>query len=239
MTDDGLNAEADPHVWDDGEQSDDLEQEPPQDEPLSSATRLRRQPSTSAMDEASDEELARFVARVMDQDEEALASLYAHLSGRVYSLVFHITRNVAATEEVLQDVFWQVWRQAPRFDSQRGSARAWICTMARSRALDAYRSMKRDPSLLSGPSTDDFVGDLASSEPGPEDLLAAAQQGSCLQRALESLEPLRRQLVSLSFYRGLTQQEIAELTGLPLGTVKSHLRRSLAVLGELLGGETG
>lgn len=225
MTEEGLTPETYPQGWDEGDQSDDIEQDS-----------VHCSPSSRVVIESSDEELALLVGRVVDQDEAALASLYEQFSGRVYSLVFHITRDSQAAEEVLQDVFWQVWRQAPRFDAQRGSVRGWVCTMARSRALDAYRSQKRDVLLMSGPTTDEFLDGMASAEPGPQDLLAAAQEDSRLQSALKSLEPLRRQLVSLSFYRGLTHQEIADVTGLPLGTVKSHLRRSLAVLGAALVG---
>jgi RNA polymerase sigma-70 factor (ECF subfamily) len=84
---------------------------------------------------------------------------------------------------------------------------------------------------------EEFDEGLPSPDPGPQDLLFAAQQGSRLKAALEALDPLRRQLVSLSFYRGLTQQEISDQTGLPLGTVKSHLRRSMATLREVIGSD--
>jgi RNA polymerase sigma-70 factor (ECF subfamily) len=178
--------------------------------------------------------LPTLITKVMHQDEQALASLYARLGGAVFSLALQITRNTASAEEVLQDVFWQIWRQAPRFDSTRGSVPAWVLTIARSRSLDAVRSHMRTPqSQAQASETLDHC--IASEDAGPHDLLFAAQQGSALQAALEKLDPLRRQLVSLSFYRGLTQQEIAEQTGMPLGTVKSHLRRSLLTLRESLG----
>ena len=178
--------------------------------------------------------LEQLIQRVMHQDEQALAVLYTRLSAPVFSLAMQITRNVSCAEEVLQDVFWQVWRQAPRFDVARGSVPAWVLTITRSRALDTLRSILRTPQAQA--STPDAVDEfLPSPEAGPQDLLFAAQQGSRLKVALEQLDPLRRQLVSLSFYRGLTQQEIADQTGLPLGTVKSHLRRSIGTLREALG----
>lgn len=186
--------------------------------------------------DAEQEPLENLIARILHQDEQALAGLYDRLGGSVYSLALQITRQVGSAEEVLQDVFWQVWRQAPRFDAARGSVAAWVLTIARSRALDAARGQLRTPQgqLSAHEELDDY---LQSDDAGPQDLLFAAQQGSRLQAALERLDPLRRQLVSLSFYRGLTQQEIAEHTGLPLGTVKSHLRRSLAALREALGSD--
>ena len=120
--------------------------------------------ATEALD---NEALAALVGRVMRQDEAALATLYEQLSGRVYAVALHITRQVACAEEVLQDTFWQIWRQAPRFDPQRGSAIAWVLTMARSRALDAARTLargpvpvgtRRDRSFADGPKRDTLRG---------------------------------------------------------------------------------
>jgi RNA polymerase sigma factor (sigma-70 family) len=193
-----------------------------------------KQPVTAERFET--ESLEILISRVMRQDEEALASLYSLLSAPVFSLAMRITRNIASSEEVLQDVFWQVWRQAPRFDRTRGSVPAWVLTITRSRALDAIRSQMRTPQAKLS-DIDEMTESLPSPDAGPQDLLLAAQQGSRLKSALETLDPLRRQLVSLSFYRGLTQQEIAEQTGLPLGTVKSHLRRSMVTLREALGAD--
>lgn len=183
----------------------------------------------------TDDDLALLVARVMDQDERALALLYEQLSGQVYALCLRITGEVGRAEEVLEDVFWQVWRQAPRFCANRGNVRAWVMTMARSRAIDAARSRRRDREFWDGRELSELGEALDSEQAGPQDLLAAAQEGSRLHQALLGLDPVRRQLVSLSFFRGMTQLEIAEHTGMPLGTVKSHLRRSLIALGQALG----
>jgi RNA polymerase sigma factor (sigma-70 family) len=137
----------------------------------------------------------------------------------------------------MQDTFWQIWRQAPRFDSQRGSAMAWVLTLARSRALDAARANGRDPLQSRRQAVDENaeLGDDAADD--PLDLLHAVRRDSQLHAVLASLDPLRRQLISLAFYRGLTQDEIATHTGLPLGTVKSHFRRTLATLKSALGAE--
>jgi RNA polymerase sigma factor (sigma-70 family) len=191
-----------------------------------------------AASEALDNEaLAALVGRVMRQDEAALATLYEQLSGRVYAVALHITRQVACAEEVLQDTFWQIWRQAPRFDPQRGSAIAWVLTMARSRALDAARTLARGPVQIGHPVADDDVEFTDASVDDPLDLLDAVQRDSALHAQLALLDPLRRQLIALAFFRGMTQDEIAEHTGLPLGTVKSHFRRTLAALHAALGPE--
>ena len=183
------------------------------------------------------DELARLIARVMRQDQTALAELYESLSSRVYAVALHITRQVSSAEEVLQDTFWQIWRQAPRFDSQRGSATAWVMTMARSRALDAARANARDLPQTHRDAIDDEeeFGDAHAAD--PLDLLDAVRRDSQLHATLSALDPLQRQLISLAFYGGLTQDEIAAHTGLALGTVKSHFRRTLIALRRALGAE--
>jgi RNA polymerase sigma factor (sigma-70 family) len=181
--------------------------------------------------------LARLIGRVMRQDEAALALLYEQLSGRVYAVALRITRQVGCAEEVLQDTFWQVWRQAPRFDPQRGSAIAWVLTMARSRALDAVRAKARDPVQTSQQSVDEQDPFADESADDPLDLLHAVQRDGALHAQLAKLDPLRRQLIGLAFFRGMTHDEIADHTGLPLGTVKSHFRRTLAALQATLGPE--
>jgi RNA polymerase sigma-70 factor (ECF subfamily) len=196
-------------------------------------------PARDAIESLSNAELAQLIARVMRQDEAALSSLYEQLSGRVYAVAMHITRQVASAEEVLQDTFWQVWRQAPRFDPQRGTATAWVLTMARSRALDARRAPSRNPVEVLGHSMDDDIESADMLADDPLDLVAAMRRDSALHAALEALDPLRRQLISLAFFRGLTHDEIASHTGLPLGTVKSHVRRALAALQGALGSDLG
>lgn len=189
----------------------------------------------SGIDSLDNPALAGLIRRVMHQDEAALARLYEQLSGRVYAVAMRITRQVACAEEVLQDTFWQVWRQAPRFDPQRGSAIAWVLMMARSRALDALRSRARDPVQTSRQSVDDEAPFTDETADDPLDLLQAVQRGSALHAQLALLDPLRRQLIGLAFFRGMTHDEIADHTGLPLGTVKSHFRRTLAALQAALG----
>ena len=189
---------------------------------------------TNDLIDTSSAELARLISRVMHHDEQALASLFEHLSARVYSVALHITRNVGHAEEVLQDVFWQLWRQAPRFDAERGSACAWVLNIARSRALDAYRRVKRELPHSGLHAADGAENSVPCPDPGPQDFLIAAEQISHLQSALQGLDPVRRQLISLSFYSGLSHQEISDLTGLPLGTVKTHLRRSISALRKAL-----
>ena len=164
------------------------------------------------------------VARVVRRDEAALAELYEALVGRVFAVALRVTGNLQTAEEVAEDTFWQVWREAPRFDASRGAVIAWVVTIARSRALDALRRVDR---AICDPEPDSLAERSALVGDDPHDLLAASQENHRLQAALQSLEPLPRQLVSMAFFRGLTHEEIAGYMNIPLGTVKSHIRRAL------------
>jgi RNA polymerase sigma-70 factor (ECF subfamily) len=184
---------------------------------------------------AEDDLLCALVARVSRSDQKALAELYDLTVSRVYGLARGITRNLQCAEDVTEDVYWQVWRQALRFDRRRGPVMAWLLTLARSRGLDHLR---RGDEATSHPEPETLVGDDGDALANPSHLIANAERDRRLRGALDRLEPLPRQLLSLAFYRGLTHDEIAQQTRLPLGTVKSHIRRALTSLRVLLGGNT-
>ena len=173
--------------------------------------------------------LAALVQRILHQDEAALADLYRRLATRVFRQASRLVRDIGTAEEVVEDVFWQVWRQAPRFDATRGTVIAWVLQIARSRALDALRACGRHP-LLTALELDDESHLGVAEDADPQSLLERAKLGERVQQALALLDPLRRQLMSLAYERGYSQTEIAEQMDLPLGTVKSHMRRALATL---------
>ncbi len=172
-----------------------------------------------------------WVTAIANHDEQALAELYEATLARIYGLALRITRNTQAAEEVTEDIYWQVWREAPRFDSQRGNVMAWLLTIARSRALDYLRKednaeLCEEPELL--------LIDEPARNSNPQDLLLATQKNLLLNQALQQLEPIQRQLIAMAFFRGLTHEEIASFTAIPLGTVKSHIRRALKQLYDTL-----
>ena len=171
--------------------------------------------------------LVALMARVARGDQKALGELYDATASRIFSMARGITRNPQCAEEVTEDVYWQAWRQALRFDPQRGNVMAWLLTLARSRALDHLR--RADPAV-SHPEPETLRRDVPTDHVDPAEMLSAAQAEQCLKSALQRLAPQPRQLLALAFYRGLTHEEIAAQTQLPLGTVKSHLRRALATL---------
>lgn len=188
-------------------------------------------PSACVMPEADEGRLRGWIAAIARGNEEALGDLYDATLGRVHGLALRITRNVQAAEEVAEDVYWQVWRQALRFDPERGSAMSWLMTITRSRALD---SLRREDEADAHPEPETLIGADAVQEADPQDLLEATQRDHALHAALSTLDALPRQLLALAFFRGLTHEEIALQTALPLGTVKSHIRRALATLRRVL-----
>jgi RNA polymerase sigma-70 factor (ECF subfamily) len=174
-------------------------------------------------------ELVGLVQRVALGQQAALTELYELTVAKLYALARLILRNPSDAEEVVCDTFAQIWQSASRYESSRGSVMGWMLTICRSRALDLLRQRRARERITA----DQEVPEPAlesKAEDGPESLLLALQQGTAVRRALESLSPIRRQLVSLAFLQGLSHQEIVEQTGLPMGTVKSHIRRALTVL---------
>ncbi len=187
----------------------------------------------SVDEEARNRQLARWIERVAKRDEAALGLLYDAVLGRVHGLVRRIVRRPEVAEEVTEDVFFQVWRQADRFDTRRGRPLGWILTIARSRALDRLRSSDADMPFVAA----QIEGsDELHTEATPCDLLEACEASGQVHAALATLDPLPRQILALAFFRGLTHEEIAAHLAMPLGTVKSHVRRALASLQRKLAG---
>lgn len=192
--------------------------------------------SLSCAPAIDDAQLVAWIAGIVERDERALAALYDATFHRVYGLVLRIVRRPAWADEVVEDAYFQVWRQAPRYDAQRGRALTWLLGMARSRAIDALRRESRfDHQSLDA--HDDSADDATppAQAPAADEWLACAEGHGLLHRALSGLSAPSRQLLALAFFRGLSHEEIAEHTALPLGTVKSQIRRALIALRKLLG----
>jgi len=179
-------------------------------------------------DDAQRSELAALVHRMAGGDERALAEFYDRTVGRAYGLALRIVSSRPLAEEIVADSFYQAWKQAGAYDSGRASPMTWLLVICRSRALDALRA--RDPALLH-----ESPEELVSEEDAPRerdsfDLLAALETRHIIHAAVATLSASQRQMIGLAFFRGLTHQEIAQSVGLPLGTVKSQIRRALDAL---------
>jgi len=176
--------------------------------------------------------LAGWVEAVADADQAALARLYDATVSRVYGVALRIVRRPELAEEVVSDVYLQAWREAGRYDASRGKVLAWLLIIARSRALDFLR---RQDEAFSHPDPHELGEEPFDPADNPHDLLAAARGNRALLAALEVLTPIQRQLLGLAFFQGLSHSEIVDHSGIPLGSVKTHIRRALGLLREQLG----
>ena len=177
------------------------------------------------------DDLADLVARMAQGDERALGGFYDQTLGKAYALALRIVCQPDAAEEVVEDAFYQAWRNAARYDAGRGNPLAWLLTMVRSRALDWLR--RRDNAETYGDPVE-FEARIGADEMGPEEILTTVERSSAVHAALLELSPQARQLVALAFFRGLTHAEIAAWCQMPLGTVKTVLHRACAKMREHL-----
>jgi len=182
--------------------------------------------SNAAVADSMLDPLALLIEDMRKGDERALESLYDATVGKLYALASAILRHAQDAEEVVCATYEQAWESAAQYDPVRASALGWLMMMCRSRALDQLRKRK----LQSMPLAESGLSETDETATPPDDLLSLVQENGRVHAALAALSEERRRLVSLSFLRDLTHAEIAELTGMPLGTVKSHLRRALSEL---------
>jgi RNA polymerase sigma-70 factor (ECF subfamily) len=170
--------------------------------------------------------LVECLARVSTRDQSAMATFYDETRTLVYSLVYRVLGVVTDAEEVMLDVYLQVWRTADRYDARRGTVEAWLLMMARSRAIDRLRSRRQNGSF---PQLDheEMLADVPAIGPDPEETSVANMQSARIRNALRTLSPAQRQAVQLAFFAGLTHSELAEHLGEPLGTIKTRIRGAL------------
>lgn len=174
------------------------------------------------------------VRRMAAGDEAALGALHDRFAPLLHSVVIRIVGDADDAEEVLEETFWQAWRQAGRYEEGRGGIGTWLVMMARSRAVDRLRGRRRFREErwdeLSEPCVDE--GDAAA--PTPLESAQADELRRVVASAVARLPPEQRQTVELAYFRGMSQTEIAEATGQPLGTVKTRARLALSKLRDAL-----
>ena len=170
------------------------------------------------------------IGRLGVGDMDAAAELYDRHSAQVLGLARRILRNDEEAEEVVQDVFSQAWRSAPRFDPSRGTVIGWLLIMTRTRAIDRLRARRSRPDLIAGP----YPDSLPAPGMAASDLLLSDEQAERVREALLALPQPQRQVIELAYYDGLTQSEIAERLTEPVGTVKTRIRSALAALRQRL-----
>lgn len=171
----------------------------------------------------SDAGLNDLLGRVAAGDRAAFRTIYDRHGGAMYAVAMRITRQPALASDAVHDAFLQVWRNADRFDTDRGSPQAWLMTLVRYRSMDIARRRGRETS-------DEDLPERPDEDPDPLERLETSRDASALHACLGQLPEDRRRLVALAFVEGLSHADLATKLELPLGTVKSWIRRSLQAL---------
>ncbi|NJP10178.1 MAG: sigma-70 family RNA polymerase sigma factor [Leptolyngbyaceae cyanobacterium RU_5_1] len=174
------------------------------------------------------------IKRIAQQDETALAELYDRYGRILYSVAFKSLGSVEEAEEVVLDVFSQVWRIADRYSSSKGRVDTWLFMLARSRTLDRLRAIQRSGKVANASME---AAQIQSSRTGVDPVEGAliSERRAQVLAALDTLPAEQRLVIELAYYRGMTQSEIARQTGLSLGTVKTRIRLGLSKLRVALG----
>lgn len=181
--------------------------------------------STAPASEAPD--IEALLRRCAAGDRAAFRLLYERMSGRLYGIALRITRTGPMAADAVQDAFVQIWQQAHRFDRGRGDPEAWLIGIVRYRALDIVRRQSREVPGYEPEDVEDETPDALAR-------LVSTTEGAALHRCLGELETDRRKLVVLAFVDGLSHSQLAARLRVPLGTVKSSIRRGLMLLRECL-----
>ncbi len=195
------------------------------------------QPAAPGRKTTDDQSWSEYLGAVQKGNAEALAKLYDATSRPLYSLALRIVGNAADAEEVLLDVYQQIWRAANSFNPGRGGVWNWLVLLTRSRALDRLRNTanKRHHEVPALPEQ----SNVASSAPVPEQASILAEQETTVRRAIRTLPPEQREALELAYFRGLTHIEIATSLGVPLGTIKTRIRSAMDKLRVALQASTG
>ncbi len=183
-------------------------------------------------DQPTTEELqAQLLQRVAAQDREALAAFYDQTAGVLFGTSLRILGDPQEAEEVVQDVYLQIWDKAATFNAKLGAPLYWALSIARNRSIDRLRSRQRRARLI------EELRDEEPAEPAPPVIAQAGLDSddlTAIRSAVGSLPSEQRQAIALAFFGGLTHAEIAETLGEPLGTVKARIRRGMMKLRETL-----
>ncbi len=177
-----------------------------------------------------DSELMYLLDRIAAQDDSALKALYERTSSKLFGLALRIVRHRDLAEDVLQEAFLSIWRGAGSYRASLSPPMAWMGLIVRSRALDALRKRASDRSDVTNEFDDEMAQTLEGDSPNPMDTTQASEQAFALHQCLGKLDNKQREVVSLAYLRDQSHSELAEQLRLPLGTVKSWIRRGLEQL---------
>ncbi len=177
------------------------------------------------------EDLTELLRRAALGDEDAFARLYDETAPQLFALIRRVVRDVAMSEEVLQEVYVEVWRQATRFDARRGSARGWLCTIAHRRAVDTVRSSEASRRRDS----EDGLLTLEQQVVDVQEEGIMRVESGRVRSAMKALTTAQSEAIRLAYFGGYTHREVAALLDIPVGTAKTRIRDGMIVLRDRLG----
>ncbi len=177
-----------------------------------------------------DQILMGYLERIARQDQLALRELYDATSSKLYAIAMRVVGNVAHAEDVLQEAYLTIWRVAGDYKAPLSPPMVWLGVIVRSRGLDFLRRRRAERSLAGQPIDDMLSDTLASDIETPMDTSEASEQAWALHECLRKIEPKQREVVTMAYFRDLSHSELAQQLKLPLGTVKTWMRRSLEQL---------
>ena len=189
-------------------------------------------PQSYSGENGSNADDVALMRRMVEADETALGALYDRWVRSLYSLVLHLLKDPDEAEDVVEETFWQAWRKAGSYEPSKGAVSTWLLTIGRRKALDRLRARKRSREDLLG--DDRSFADLPSSEPDPSLDAESVEMRENVRQALNGLPAEQREVLELGYFSGLSQSEIADVTGQPLGTVKTRMRLAMQKLREPL-----
>ena len=179
-------------------------------------------------DESLQETLFGLIGAMQKSDKNAFSEFYDLTVNRVYGLVLKIVGNKHDCEEVVCDVYTQIWQQTDNYSPERGSILGWCFLIARCRALDLYRRRRTIKQVIK--ESQDLMQSVGDENANPDKIIQLCQENNKTKEAMNQLSLVQRQLITLAFFKGLSHNEISVASGMPLGSVKSNIRRALESL---------
>lgn len=177
---------------------------------------------------------AQLMQRVARGDRDAFATLYDRFSRPLYSTALRIVQDSTEAQDIVHDAFITIWEKASTFETARGTAFSWGVTLVRNRAIDRVRTRRRRAELLAGAAPADLGYAQTEDVPSAGDAAASSDDAVAIRKAVATLPAAQQQALELTFFGGLTQEQIAAKLNEPLGTVKARIRRGLLKLRDLL-----
>ncbi|HAO99708.1 MAG TPA: hypothetical protein DCQ83_06655 [Fibrobacteres bacterium] len=179
-------------------------------------------------------EMTELMERIVRRDSKALEELYERFSKALYSVILSIVKKKEDAEEILCEIFFQVWEKAPSYDLGKGSVYTWLLTMARNRAIDKIRSKSYKNQRQENDEIEEMDVFTNEDKHNQLDNVVLTERAEIVKSALMQIAPDQRQVLEVAYFEGYTQSEIAERLGVPVGTVKTRMRTGMKTLHGLL-----